>query len=114
MNGLDARYEEGFGEHHEDLVRTVAERHLADVDRVPLRGARAQAVAAAVGIMADVRDRRRERRARMPSRTERVLVRRELDAAADAEFALERLRRLAGHVRGQAAQPRSGKRHEAV
>ena len=111
---LDAGREERLGQQHQHVVRTVAERHLVDVDAVPVREPRAQVVPAAVGIQPDIRGGGRERRPSARPRAQRILVRRQLDAVLDAELALERLGRLARHVRrrGRARQvppvPRTG------
>jgi hypothetical protein len=79
-----------------------------------MRDARAQPVSAAVRIVTDIRDRGRKRGARPRPGPQRVFVRRQLDAAADAELTLHRFRRLAGDVGRQAAQARRREGQEPV
>jgi hypothetical protein len=83
----------------EDLVRTGTEDELLGSDREPTRERAAQLVARTIGIAVDVRGLRAHRLHGLRGRTERVLVRGQLDRAADAELALQLLDRLARLIR---------------
>ena len=74
MHGFEARSEERLGEQHEDVVRTVSERDLFDLEAVPVRKLRAQPMTGAIRVVTDPGNRVRERRERMRSRAERIFV----------------------------------------
>src|SRR5262249_24405607 len=59
----------------------------------------------AVGVAVQIAERRRDRGEGLGRRAERVLVRRELDRAVDAELALELLDRHPGGIRGERPEP---------
>jgi len=103
VDGFQSGLEERLGQQHEQVVGTVAERDLRDVD-TELRGELVlELVAAAVGIEPGVGERRVHRGECVGAGTEGVFVRRELDDAADAELAFELFDGFAGDVRRERA-----------
>ena len=97
------RRQKCFRQHDEHIVRTVAERDAVERATVLARERLLQRKAIAVRIETDLGRRLRDRCARHRPGPKRILVRRELDAVANAVLALELLERLARHVRRKRA-----------